>query len=116
MNGGMIVPGTFAKCQRVREVVAIRGKADVARTSRFCCEGPEPDVDWAEVELKELVGLIPRNAINADSTAQIATAGPSLANALFFDFTDNQMRTLASAAGLGTYPISGSMSQRDDVG
>jgi len=66
--------------------------------------------------LKELVGLIPRNAINADSTAQIATAGPSLANALFFDFTDNQMRTLASAAGLGTYPISGSMSQRDDVG
>jgi len=66
--------------------------------------------------LKELVGLIPRNAINADSTAQIATAGPSLANALFFDFTDNQMRTLASAAGLGTYPISGSMSQGDDVG
>jgi len=27
--------GTFAKCQRVRKVVAIRGKADVARTTRF---------------------------------------------------------------------------------
>ena len=40
--------------------------------------------------------------------AQIATAGPSLANALFFDFTGKPMRTLASAAGLGTCPISGS--------
>jgi hypothetical protein len=38
------------------------------------------------------------------------------ANALFFDFTGNQMRTLVPAAGLGTYPISGSMSQGNDVG
>jgi hypothetical protein len=53
-------------------------------------DSTEPDVDWAEVEMKEVGGLIPRNAINADSTAQIATAGPSLANALFFDFTGNQ--------------------------
>jgi hypothetical protein len=77
---------------------------------------PIPDVDWAEIDMEELGGPIPRNAIDADSTAQIATAGPSLANALFFDFTGDQMRTLASAAGLGTYPISESMSQGDDVG
>jgi hypothetical protein len=66
--------------------------------------------------MKERGGLIPRNAINAHSTVQITTAGTSLANALFFDFTGNQMRTLVPAAGLGTYPISGSMSQGNDVG
>jgi hypothetical protein len=27
---------------------------------------PLPDVDWAEIEMNELRGLIPRNAINAD--------------------------------------------------
>jgi hypothetical protein len=60
--------------------------------------------------------LIPRNVTNADSTAQITTAGTSLANALFFDFTGNQMRTLVPAAGLGTYPISGSIFQGYEVG
>ena len=30
--------GTFATCRRVRNVVPIRGKADVAQTSRFCSE------------------------------------------------------------------------------
>ena len=44
MNGGMIVPGTFAKCQRVRKVVAIAGKTDVARTSRFCAQ-PRPKAE-----------------------------------------------------------------------
>ena len=50
--------------------------------------------------MKERGGLIPRNAINVHSTVQITTAGTSLPNALFFDFTGNQMRTLVPAAGL----------------
>jgi hypothetical protein len=72
--------------------------------------------DRAEIEMKELRGLIPRNVTNADSTAQITTAGTSLANALFFDFTGNQTRTLVPAAGLGTCPISGSIFQGYEVG
>jgi hypothetical protein len=36
--------GTPAKCRRVRKVVAIKGKAEVARTSRFGSEGPRADM------------------------------------------------------------------------
>jgi hypothetical protein len=36
--------GTLAKCRRVRKVVAIKGKAEVARTSRFGSEGPRADM------------------------------------------------------------------------
>jgi hypothetical protein len=67
-------------------------------------------------ELKVRGGLIPGNAINAKSAAQTAAAVPSPARASFFDFPANQMGTPESMAGRGTYPMSESMSQSDDVG
>jgi hypothetical protein len=63
--------GTFATWRRVRDVVAIRGKADVARTLRFCSKGPITEVAALAIRDAAAAYLVDENC----ATALLNTAG-----------------------------------------